>query len=62
MSDEERHSDVDDVDIDEGVQDAVHDGPVRGDALVDEEGQPGRSDDDAHPASGSTWPASGVDE
>jgi hypothetical protein len=53
MSDEERHSDVDDVDIDEGV---------RGDALVDEEGQPGRSEDDAHPASGSTWPASGVDE
>jgi hypothetical protein len=61
MPDEKRHSDVDDVDIDKGVQKAVHDGPLRGDELVDERDRPGR-EGDAHPASGSTTPLSGPDE
>jgi hypothetical protein len=33
---EERHSDVDDVDIDSGVQKAVHDGPLAADELDDD--------------------------
>lgn len=51
MSEEPRHSDVDDVDIDEGVKKAVHDGPLKADEL----GEPGsgRQGKDG-PASGST--------
>jgi len=49
MTEEKRHSDVDDVTIDEDVQKAVHDGPLKADELEDA-GRQG----DAGPASGST--------
>lgn len=53
MAEEKRHSDVDDVDIDDKVQKAVHDGPLKADEL-EEPGQSAGKQGKASPASGST--------
>lgn len=50
MAEEPRHSDIDDVDVDEDLKKAVHDGPLKADEL----GEDAQSSDKSGPASGST--------